>query len=110
MVTRPSKRASKASKASSSANSSTSEVERQLAGLEALASELGVAVNYEAMGGLVSGSGGLCRVKGSYRVIIDKRLPPRDRVQVLSEALGRFDLQAFELADEIRPLLLPLTA
>ena len=106
MATRAKGRSSKTSKAAPG----KSPIERQLEGLEALAAELGVAVSYESMTGIVAGSGGLCRVKGSYRIIIDRRLQPRDRVQVLGDALRRFDLGAVELSDDVRPLLLPLTA
>lgn len=105
MATRAKGRGSKASKPPAK-----SAVEQQLEGLEAIAERLGVAVSYESMSGIVAGSGGLCRVKGTYRIIIDRRVQPRDRVQILGEALRRFDLSTIELADDVRELLLPLTA
>lgn len=83
------------------APSSGSEVERQLAALEEVAGRLAVQVCYEPMTGVVSGAGGLCRVKGTYRVIIDRRLKPRERAQILADALSRFDLTQIELPAEV---------
>ena len=66
------------------------QLDKHLAALEELAGQLAVQVCYEPMAGVVSGAGGLCRVNGSYRVIIDRRLKPRERVQILADALRRF--------------------
>lgn len=82
-----------------------SEVERQLAALEDLAGKLSVQVCYEPMTGVVAGAGGLCRVKGTYRVIIDRRLKPRERAQILADALSRFDLGSVEVAPELESLV-----
>lgn len=59
--------------------------------LETVAEQLSVKVSYEQLQASV-GHGGLCRVKGEYRVIIDKRATPQEKVQTLATALGRFDL------------------
>lgn len=75
-----------------------------LEALQALAEQLGVDVRYEPMGGGASGTGGLCRVRGQYRVIIDRRLPARERVEILAAALGRFDLSAVALPESLAPL------
>ena len=64
-------------------------VAEQLRELERVADALGVKVSYEPMTGLVSGAGGLCRVKGQYRVIIDRRLKPAERTTLLADALRR---------------------
>jgi len=56
--------------------------------LEAAASSLDVKVSYESIAANV-GPGGLCRVKGKYRVIIEKRTTPAERVGVLAAALAR---------------------
>ena len=77
-------------------------VAEQLEELERVAEQLGVRVSYEPMAGLVQNTGGLCRVKGEYRVIIDRRLKPPERVQILADALGRFDLGAVEMSDPTR--------
>lgn len=80
-------------------------VTAQLEALEEVAKALGVQVSFDTMAGLVSGSGGLCRVRGAYRVIIDRRLRPAERVNLLADALSRFDASAIEMPDEIRTLL-----
>jgi hypothetical protein len=55
--------------------------------LETCAEGLGVRVSYEQLGASV-GHGGLCRVKGVYRVIIDRRATPGERVATLATALA----------------------
>ena len=66
----------------------------QLAQLEELAQELEVKVSYEPMAGLVQGVGGLCRVKGEYRIIVDRRLNPPERLAIVADALRRFEGRA----------------
>jgi len=80
-------------------------VTQQLQELERLAKQLGVKVSYDTTAGLVSGSGGLCRVHGAYRIIIDRRLKPGARVQLLLDALARFDTTDHDVAQPIRVLL-----
>ena len=55
--------------------------------LETCAAEIGVKVSYEPLAASV-GHGGLCRVKGQYRVIIDKRATAGERLQTLATALS----------------------
>ncbi len=64
--------------------------------LEAAAKQLDVKVSYEAIAATV-GPGGLCRVKTQYRVIIEKRTSPAERVEVLATALARIDSTGVEL-------------
>src|SRR5690242_4794547 len=59
--------------------------------LEATAETLAVRVSYESLHasvGAAVGHGGLCRVKGEHRVIIDKRATPQERVATLAAALA----------------------
>ena len=79
--------------------------QRQLEELERVAGELAVRVCYEPMAGLVQGIGGLCKVRGEYRVIIDRRLRAPERVNILADALRRFDLRGIELGDLLRRML-----
>lgn len=62
--------------------------------LEAVAARLAVRVSYEALAASVAklGGGGLCRVKGEYRVIIDKRAQVGERIAALAQALGRLPM------------------
>ena len=83
--------------------------ERTMAALEALAASLSVKVCYEPMAGRVAGAGGLCRLRGEYRIIIDRRLSPRERSQILAQALTRFEDPGPEVLEdeEIRQLVWP---
>jgi len=74
--------------------------------LEAAAQVLAVKVSYEQLGtSMATGHGGLCRVKGQYRVIIDKRATPQERVSTLAGALSGFDHTDLQLHDDVRDLL-----
>jgi hypothetical protein len=55
--------------------------------LEDAATQMRVKVSYEVMGTSI-GHGGLCRVKGEYRVIIDKRASTEERVTTLAASLS----------------------
>jgi len=57
--------------------------------LEQAADRLGIRVSYEPLQSSVV-TGGLCRVKGTYRIIIDRRATPEERVGTLAGALAAF--------------------
>jgi hypothetical protein len=73
-----------------------------LAELEAAAQQLGIRISYEPlqMKGLPSSHGGLCRVKGTYRIIVDKRATTEERVATVAMALARLDNLAVELSNK----------
>ncbi len=76
--------------------------------LEAAADQLAVKVSYEPLqtGGIQTGlRGGLCKVKGEWRVIIDKRASDEERVATLASALSGFDTAELELPQKVRDLL-----
>jgi len=81
------------------------DVQKQLQELEELARALRVRVSYDAMIGPTQGGGGLCKVRGEFRVIIDRRLRPVDRVRVLAEALRSFDTEGHFVSPQVRLLL-----
>jgi hypothetical protein len=56
--------------------------------LEAAAEKLKVRVSYEPLQTSVV-HGGLCRVKGDYRIIVDKRASAEERVTTLAAALAQ---------------------
>ena len=56
--------------------------------LEAAAEQLKVRVSYEPLQTSVV-HGGLCRVKGEYRIIVDKRASAEERVTTLATALAQ---------------------
>ncbi len=57
---------------------------------EGVAAQLDIKVTYEPL--QLAGTtmrGGLCRVKGEYRIIVDKRATAEERVTTLATALAR---------------------
>lgn len=82
----------------------------KLVELERVADHLGVRVCYEPMAGLVQGIGGLCRVKGEYRIIIDRRLGETERIQIVVDALRRFDPDPALIAEPVRAFFIPTPA
>jgi fructose-specific phosphotransferase system component IIB len=74
--------------------------------LEGAATKLGVAVKYETLGasGVQSG-GGLCKVRGQWWVIVDKKATAADRVSILTEALAGFPTDELKLPEKVREAL-----
>lgn len=77
--------------------------------LEQAARDLGVKVSYERIHTNV-GIGGLCRVRGEYRVIIDKRASTHDRIATLARALARLGAAEDAVSPQVRDLLRQLGA
>ena len=75
-----------------------------LSELEEHFKQLAIRVTYEALGGEL-GSGGLCKVRGQYRVIIDKRTTPSERVAMLLPLLPRFAPEDLSVSSTLRDLL-----
>lgn len=73
--------------------------------LEAAAEKLKVRVSYEPLQTSVV-HGGLCRVKGDYRIIVDKRASAEERVTTLATALAQV-LKQSGIAPEDSALALP---
>ena len=76
--------------------------------LEAAADQLAIKVSYEPLqtSGIQTGlRGGLCRVKGHYRIIIDKRASDEERVATLATAVATFDTTDLELPVRVREVL-----
>jgi hypothetical protein len=46
--------------------------------------------------------GGLCRVGGTWRLLLHRRLSVAERNQVLAAALGRFDLETVYIVPRLR--------
>src|SRR5689334_19531790 len=72
--------------------------------LEAAAEQLSVKVSYEQLQAMI-GHGGLCKVKGQYRVIIDKRATTAERIQTLATALARFPTDVLDLPAAVRDVI-----
>jgi len=72
--------------------------------LESAAGQLSVKVSYESLTATV-GHGGLCRVKGQYRVIIDRRASVQERAATLAYALAGLDTSKIFLSPKVRQLV-----
>jgi hypothetical protein len=72
--------------------------------LEHAAEEMAVRVSYEPLSATV-GHGGLCRVKGHYRVIIDKRASDYDRAATLALSLAQLDTSGLRLSRKVREFI-----
>ena len=81
------------------------ELDVALKELEALAEKLAVTVVYDHFTGEGMGPGGLCRVKGAWRVIIERKASPSEKVSILARALARFDLEEHFLSPDVRELV-----
>ena len=76
-----------------------------LEALEDAATRLAVRVSYEALATMVGHHGGLCRVRGEYRVIIDKRATTEERVATLGNSLARIDTSSVTVPPAVRQLI-----
>lgn len=73
--------------------------------LEKAAAHLGIRVRYETMTGDTAGGGGLCKLKGQWCVIIDRKTPASDRAAVLVDALANFNTDDVYLPPQVREAL-----
>ena len=80
-------------------------MDRLLEELEEAAKKAGVTVQHDSLTGEGTGQGGLCKVRGQWRVIVDRKATPGEKVVVLARALGPFDLEGVYLSPEARDLL-----
>lgn len=69
-----------------------------LLGLEKLAKARGIKVSYESLSSTYF-KGGLCSVRGKYRIIVDKRQGTSERVNVVAESLSKIGLVFLEEED-----------
>jgi hypothetical protein len=63
-----------------------------LSQLEGLADKLGIPIRYEKIEDELTGKGGLCRIEGNYILIIHSKANVKEKMQIMIEALRRFDL------------------
>jgi hypothetical protein len=79
-------------------------IDETLKELEGVAAKKNIKVTYENIGGEL-GAGGLCKVKGEHRVIVDKRATDGEKVTVLAQALSRFPLDDVFISDKTREII-----
>ena len=74
--------------------------------LEELAGKLGIAIRYENVYGEdSSGSGGLCRLKGEYVLIIHTQATVQEKIRIILEAVKPFPIGDVYVKPVIRELL-----
>ena len=74
--------------------------------LEDLAERLGIEIVYEKLRAEeFSAKGGLCKVKGSYKIFMDRSEQTERRVEILARALSSFDTEEVYLLPFIREIL-----
>ncbi len=75
--------------------------------LEELAEKLSIKLTYDSLReGNINTKGGICRVENNYRILVDKRLPAREKVDVIARGISKFDLSQYFIAPEIRDLIM----
>jgi hypothetical protein len=62
--------------------------------LERIADRMGVKVRFEAFDGSASRRGGLCKVRGERRIVVDAGASIVEQIAVLEAALAKLDLDA----------------
>jgi len=74
--------------------------------LEDLAFRLGIKIVNEKLGGKdFSIEGGLCKVKGAYKIFVDPSRPIEDQIEILARALASFKTDEIYLLPFIREIL-----
>jgi hypothetical protein len=79
--------------------------EQMALALEQAAAQIGVLVRYESLTGESAGAGGLCKIRGAWTIIIDRKATASDRAGTLVEALAGFDVDSVYLPPEVRDAL-----
>jgi hypothetical protein len=74
--------------------------------LEDLAFRLGIEIVYEKLGEAdFSVDGGLCKVKGAYKIFMDPSAPIEVQIEILVRALSSFQIEGVYLLPFIREIL-----
>jgi hypothetical protein len=74
--------------------------------LEDLTFRLGIEIVNEKLGGAdFSIEGGLCKVKGVYKIFIDPSTPIEVQIEILARALSSFQIEEVYLLPFIREIL-----
>ena len=70
--------------------------------LENIFDKLGITIRYER-GNFV---GGLCRLKEDKIVILNRKLPVKKKILLLSRELSRFDIEEFFILPAVKEIIL----
>lgn len=80
-------------------------IESALEELESVCEKLSIKVVPAELTAEGMSTGGLCKVRGEWLVILDKRAPAGERVSVLARALGSFDLEDVFVSPKVREII-----
>ena len=82
------------------------EENRLLQELEEIAEKLSIAVRYDDLMGMdFKVKGGLCKLRGRNVIIMDRRAPLRERIDLLARTLRQFDLSSIFTRPYIRLII-----
>lgn len=77
-----------------------------LAQLEELTESLGVKIRYEKIAKEGSFfSGGLCKIKGQDTIIMNSKISTEEKIDILAQSLGSFDLSQVFIKPALREFL-----
>ena len=77
--------------------------EQLLEALEAAAQKLAIRIRYESLGASGVGSGGgLCKVRGEWWLMLDKKLTAAEKAALIMETLADFDTSELDLPEKAR--------
>jgi hypothetical protein len=66
-----------------------------------LAEKIGLSIKFDEF----DGKGGWCRVKGTEKIIVNRRLSPRDQIKILAQILSRYPVDEQSTAPKVRQLI-----
>ncbi len=72
--------------------------------LEDIAEKKAIRITYESIGGEL-GAGGLCKLKGQWRCIVDKRATDGEKTTVIATSLARFSLEDVFMSEDTRAFI-----
>jgi hypothetical protein len=79
---------------------------RLLQELEEIAEKLSIAIRYDDLMGMdFRVKGGLCNLRGQNVIIMDRRMPPRERIDLLARVLSQFDLSPIFMKPYVRLII-----
>ena len=77
----------------------------QLEELETLSEQLAIKIIYEKIRSIHPRRGGLCQIKGEYRLYIEKKTSLSERVAILLETISLFNIDDIYVSPKLRELL-----
>jgi hypothetical protein len=66
-----------------------------------LAEKLGLSIKFDEF----DGKGGWCKLKGTEKIIINKRLAPKEQIRILAQILSRYPVDEQAVVPRVRQLI-----